>query len=231
MTMGQLTLSRTPRRARSPEAKAERARAIEHAALAALEHTPWPDLAVADVAHDAGVAKGTLYLYFPSKETLGLALVERLLGAWFEDVMTELDRRPAPIAPAECAALLVAATRRHRALVPLLSITGTLLEPNVTPRVARQYKLEVLRRTEAAGAAVERALGTLTPGDGARFLLHTHALVTGLYRMAEPAPVVKAILRTPRFAALRVDFPAELTFALTALLSGLVAARSRAPRT
>ncbi len=222
---------RTPRRARSPEAKADRARVIENAALAALERTPWPELVMADVARDAGVAKGTLYLYFPSKETLGLALVERLLGAWFDDVSTELDRRTAPISPAACAALLVAATRRHRALVPLLGITGTLLEHNVSPRVARRYKLGVLRQTEAGGAAVERALGTLAPGDGARFLLHTHALVTGLYRMAEPAPVIKAILRTPRFAALRVDFPTELTFALTALLSGLVAARTSAPRT
>ena len=224
--MGQLTRPRTPRRARSPEAKATRARHLEDTALAALAHTPWPDLAVADVARAAGVAKGTLFLYFPTKETLGLALVERLLGAWFDDVQRELAKRPAPFDPGRVARLMVGSTSRHRALVPLLAITGTLLEQNVSPAVARRYKLEVLRRTEAGGAAIERALGSLAPGDGARFLLQTHALVTGLHRMAEPAPVVKAVLRSPRFAVLRVDFAAELTFALTALLAALVAARA-----
>ena len=226
--MGQLTVSRAPRRARSPEAKALRARHLEDAALTALEHTPWPALAVADVARDAGVAKGTLYLYFPTKESLGLALVERLLGAWFDDVIAALAANRAAITPAACAQLLVEATDRHRALVPLLAITGTLLETNVTLVTARRFKAEVLRRTLEGGLAVERALGTLAPGDGARFLLHVHALVTGLFRMAEPAPAVKAVLRTPRFAALRVEFTTELTFALTALLTGLVASRKPA---
>jgi AcrR family transcriptional regulator len=226
--MGQLTLSRAPRRARSPEAKALRARHLEDAALAALAHTPWPALAVADVARDAGVAKGTLYLYFPTKESLGLALVERLLGAWFDDVIAALNASRAPLAPAACAQLLVESTERHRPLVPLLAITGTLLEANVTPATARRFKAEVLRHTLEGGVAVERAVRTLAPGDGARFLLHVHALVTGLYRMAEPVPAVRAVLRTKRFAALRVEFTTELTFALTALLTGLVASRKPA---
>lgn len=230
MTMGQLVLSRLPRRARSAQAKAERARDLENAALAALAHTPWRDLAVAHVARDAGVAKGTLYLYFPTKESLGVALVGRLLGAWFDDVVAALDARTAPITPAACAELLVGATARHRALVPLLAITGTLLETNVSPATARRFKAELLKRTLEGGAAVERAIPSLASGSGTRFLLHVHALVTGLYRMAEPAPVVKAVLSTPRFAALRVDFAAELTFALTALLTGLVASR-RPPST
>ncbi len=225
MTMGQLTRSRTPRRARSPEAKAERARRLLDAALAALAHTPWPELAVAQVARDAGVAKGTLYLYFPTKESLGLALVDRLMGAWFDDIIVALNACRPPISPAACAQLLVRSTDRHRALVPLLAITGTLLEANVAPAAARAYKAEVLRRTLECGVALESALGALAPSEGARALLHVHALVTGLHRMAEPAPVVKSVLRAPRFAALRVDFATELTFALTALLTGFIASR------
>lgn len=38
---------------------------------------------IEDVAHEAGVAKGTVYLYFDSKETLFLEVAERLYGeAW-----------------------------------------------------------------------------------------------------------------------------------------------------
>ncbi|MBI3790300.1 MAG: TetR family transcriptional regulator [Gemmatimonadetes bacterium] len=224
--MGQLT---APRRARSAEAKADRARALEDAALAALERVAWPDLAVAQVARDAGVAKGTLYLYFPTKESLGLALVGRLLGRWFDDVIASLDLARAPLSPHAAAERIVATVERHRTLLPLLAISGTLLEANVAADAARGFKAELLRRTLEGGAALERAMGTLRPGEGARLFLHLHALVTGLYRMAEPAPVVRAVLRTPRFRALRVEFTTELTFAFTALLVGVVAQRDRLP--
>lgn len=220
--MGQLT---APRRARSADAKAGRARALEDAALARLDRAPWAELAVADVARDAGVAKGTLYLYFPTKEALGLACTGRLLGAWFDDVEAALAAARAPLAPRAAARLLVDAVMRHARLLPLLAITGTLLEANVPEAQARAFKAELLRRTVEGGGALERAMGTLRPGEGARLLLHLHALVTGLYRMAEPAPVVRAVLRTPRFRPLRVDFPTELAFAFTALLAGTSAAR------
>ena len=38
---------------------------------------------VAEVADEAGLAKGTVYLYFPSKEELLLALHERNIDGFF----------------------------------------------------------------------------------------------------------------------------------------------------
>ncbi|WP_170601135.1 TetR/AcrR family transcriptional regulator [Ruegeria arenilitoris] len=45
-----------------------------------------------DVAHQAGMAKGTLYLYFQSKEALLLALLQR----YFEDIRARISDIPAP---------------------------------------------------------------------------------------------------------------------------------------
>ena len=46
---------------------------------------------VAEVADEAGLAKGTVYLYFPSKEELLLALHERNVGGFFRALIALLD--------------------------------------------------------------------------------------------------------------------------------------------
>jgi hypothetical protein len=73
----------------------------------------------------------------------------------------------------------------------------------------------------STGALVEQRLAFLAPGEGARFLLHVNALVTGLRQMADVAPVTRGVLDLPHMAPLRVDFTTELTAALTHLLRGL----------
>src|SRR4029453_12462825 len=46
---------------------------------------------VAEVADEAGLAKGTVYLYFPSKEELLLAVHERNIDGFFRAVITLLE--------------------------------------------------------------------------------------------------------------------------------------------
>ena len=59
------------------EDKQERQHAILDAAERLLRRSPERIANVAEVADEAGLAKGTVYLYFPSKEELLLALHER----------------------------------------------------------------------------------------------------------------------------------------------------------
>ena len=49
--------------------------------------TPYDSLSMADTADEAGVAKGTLYLYFRSKEEMFLAIYTDQLSAWFESII------------------------------------------------------------------------------------------------------------------------------------------------
>jgi len=68
------------------------------------------------------------------------------------------------------------------------------------------------------------------PASG-RLLVHVHALVSGLRQLSDPAPVVRALLQEDaRLAPLRVDFGAELPFALAHLLRGLQARAASTPR-
>src|SRR5689334_16484560 len=59
--------------ARRKIATEERRRAILEAARAVFARQGYADTVVEDIAAQAGIAKGTLYLYFPSKEQIYLA--------------------------------------------------------------------------------------------------------------------------------------------------------------
>ena len=114
-------------RAIQAEHKQERHDAILDAALRLLLRAPDRVVNVADVAREAGLAKGTVYLYFPGKEELLLALHERNMHAFFV-ALTSLVEGPGPIALDDMIALthehLVDPPRRADAGLALLRHDG-----------------------------------------------------------------------------------------------------------
>src|SRR2546426_894205 len=71
MTVSQ---SRLGRRALAPEDKSERRAAIVQAAGHLLKRSPGGEFPVAELARRAGLAKGTVYLYFRTREEVLLAV-------------------------------------------------------------------------------------------------------------------------------------------------------------
>jgi AcrR family transcriptional regulator len=85
--------------------KHERYRSILDAAERLLVRSPAKLASVAEVAEEAGLAKGTVYLYFASKEALLLALYERNVDGLFHALAALLDGRAAVIVDDVCAVI------------------------------------------------------------------------------------------------------------------------------
>lgn len=207
-------------RARKAEDKERRAQEILDAAEALAREGGWADVTVAAVAAQAGLAKGTVFLYFPTRESLGLALLERALESWFAQVRDRLRRARGSLTSAGVAHVLAETLRDRRLMIELLSILGSQLEANVDEATARGFKERLMARLIAAGAAVEAVVPHFPPGAGIRFLLQMDALVIGLWQMSSPAPLVARLLEEPHLRPMKVDFARELTNGLRALLEG-----------
>ena len=78
-----------PRRARRKQARPGE---LLDAALSLFVEKGFAATRVEEVAHRAGVSKGTLFLYFPSKEELFKAVVRETIGGRFAEWNEELDR-------------------------------------------------------------------------------------------------------------------------------------------
>ena len=211
-----------PQRARKEEDKEARRRQLLDAALALYRATSYDEVKMADVAERAQLAKGTVFLYFPTKEALFLTLLEEQLFAWFARVEELLAQAEGRWTGAQVARTLAESLEAEEPLTRLMARLQTVLEQNVAVEQVRGFKERLLRAVVRSGTLVEQRLAFLRPGEGVRFLLQVNALVVGLRQMADLAPVVREVFEaTPHLAPLRVDFTRELTDSLTTLLRGL----------
>lgn len=214
-------------RARQDEEKLARREALLAAAVDAVARGAYARVTMASIAQELGLAKGTVYLYFPSKEALFLAAAERELGTWF-DAFDAALAGGALATPARVAGFVARSLAARPVLVRLLGVLQGVLEHNIAHDVALAFKRGLHERLTRTAAALEAALPALPSGSGVRVLLHLNALVVGLALMADVSPVVRRVHEMPGLRALHVDFATDLTAAATALLAG--ATRSPEPR-
>jgi AcrR family transcriptional regulator len=108
--------------ARREEHEEQRRAQILEAALAVFSRDGFHAARVESIAREAGLAKGTIYLYFPTKDALLSAAVERfsLLPALSDLTGTLADEPPERAIPALCAALWARLRERVPAIAVLL---------------------------------------------------------------------------------------------------------------
>ena len=140
-------------RAIAHEDKAVRRHAILDAAEGLFLAQPDRIASVAEVAGKAGLAKGTVYLYFPSKEEMLLSLHERHVASFFAALMRLLaGRRPAGFDE------VWRVTRDHliRApgYLPLTSRCFGLMDRDIPTEAALAFKMRVGEALAAAGTGL-----------------------------------------------------------------------------
>ena len=137
---------------------------------------------VADVAEAAGLAKGTVYLYFQTKEEMYLALHLRHEEMFFTALIERLQGE-APFRFEDIHAL----ARRHMIDDPTHMALGACcigFAPNAVPaEAAANFQSRLVGWLLTAGAGLERHLPRLAPGEGVRLLKHSYALMIGLHSL------------------------------------------------
>lgn len=132
------------RRKSSPEASDERRRIILTAALEVFSRHGFAAARLDDVAAQAGVAKGTLYLYFPNKQTLFKELIRSYLSPLFDKLAQDtLPDVPPQVFIAQFFEMFrtqILGTERQRILHLLIS------EGSRFPEIAEFYHREVVSR-------------------------------------------------------------------------------------
>lgn len=209
------------RRAIYDDQKEERRQAILDTAGRLFQATSYEAVTMAGVAEVAGVAKGTVFLYFKTKEALFLALLEQQLESWFAAVNTGLIAISGESSIPRVTALLGEQLESRPGLTRLLAILHTLLERNISVEEALHFKYMLKDHFERTGALLERCLPFLHAGEGAHVLLQCDAMVIGFWHLADAAPVVQQVLQQPELLLFEIRFVSELSTAMQALLYGL----------
>lgn len=211
------------RRAMRDEQKEERRQAIIDSTWQLFQVRSYESLTMADAADALHLAKGTVYLYFKTKEELFLAIEEQQLDLFFAEVdsrLNAINSRGVEAIPA-IVELVCEALEQRPGLTRLLAILHTILERNIDLETATRFKYMLKMHFERTGSLLEGCLPFLQEGEGAHLLLQCHALVIGLWALTDPAPVILEVLQQPDLQMFEVHFASEFSQALLALLYGL----------
>ncbi|MFL5209663.1 MAG: TetR/AcrR family transcriptional regulator [Microvirga sp.] len=163
--------SAPPRRVRSDADRQAKERAILDAALDVFAESGFAPARLEEVAARAGVAKGTIYLYFPSKQALFEALIRTGIGEPIEAAGAEAAALDLPFEAVVRGLFTrmrreILATRRKEIIRLVIAESGRF------PELAEFYYREVVARGMALlRAAAERAVlrGELSSDELARF--------------------------------------------------------------
>ena len=175
----------------------------------------------ARIAQQVGLAKGTLYLYFRTKEEIFLALLAEEFSALLQLVHEVFNTAQAPD-PEQFLSRFVAHLDQHPELLRLDAMAYSVLEQNMGEAQLRAFKLALTHDLVSAGALLDQVM-QLPTGRGATLLMRTYALTRGLWQSLDYPPALRAVLADPVFAPIRPDFRSELTQALAEYWRGALA--------
>lgn len=198
------------KRARAPEQKAARREALLAAAAQCFMNNGHRLPSASEVAETAGVAKGTVYLYFRTKEAMFLGV----LGYQFNTLLNRLRLLDNETAlPDQIHRCILEFVESEPSFLPLSALLQSVLEQNLDIETLTAFKLELARALADTGAELENRF-SLPTGMGSRGLLHSYASILGIWQLVQWPRALHDQKDQPEYAPLRRDFGEELRWVL-----------------
>ena len=192
--------------------KLERRAMILEKARTWISGHAFSEIRLADMARELGLVKGTLYLYFPTKQDLFSSILKEEMEAWWASFCQSPITTPG--------ADLVRGLASRELLIRLLSSLHMTIEPGLSPDGLRSLKIWFLEFASRAAYDLETRYPSLR-GKGFTFLLVVYSLIIGTSQLAFPPESVREfVCQEEGFEAFRIDFSDFLATSVDALYRG-----------
>lgn len=202
-------------RARSDSDKQAKASAIL-AAAEGLMRPGAPLPSAAEIAAAANVAKGTVYVYFGSKEEVFLGLQQWYLGQWANRTIEELQKDTSPLKADDVTAAFLSYPLAGLNAMRLAAMTSSVLEANVGREATIRFKSLQRDALGRMGLAVAMRAPKVTSEAASACFLRSFGYLVGIWQLAEPPAVCREALLLPELGSLNVDFRTEAETGLRA---------------
>ncbi len=201
--------------------KALRKQSILEAAQGLFAADPADLPSVINIAKAAGLAKGTVYLYFKTKEEIFLEILATQYQALLQEIATLIESSAdESTIIRELISLFEQFTAIHPTFMPLSSMANSVIEKNVDTAIIAEFKRMLIREMQTICDNLTHQFPSLSRDQGNRLLLNTNAIIIGLWQMQNWPDKVKPMMQQPEFRTISPDFSQEIKYALQSLWTG-----------
>lgn len=195
------------KRARTAKEKDLRRESLLAAALQLLLENRGCLPTVNAIAAQAGVAKGTAYIYFNSKEAIYMSLLEQQLYTWLDDVRHHLRFVRGDLLDGVIEALLCFQKKQPHLWI-LASLGHLQLEPAIDKKDLLSHKTKLAQGYRATARYITQIAGLPEShvDEAQARLIQSYAYLLGCWQLAEPPVAIKSLLKGPGLTALQPDF-------------------------
>lgn len=208
-------------RARNQEAKTARRDHILEQSFELFKTHELDSISMESLAKKSGLAKGTLYLYFQTKEEVFLECTRRSFQNWIETLKTELSAGTQRLTAQQFSAAVLATLNHQPELPKFLSLLHSALEKNISDTAAFEFKKGLKDQLIQLAQTIEGKTPALSSFEVSfSFLMKSYSLLVGLYQVCNPQPQIKKVISHPDLALFQLSFEEQFRDGLQLLLLG-----------
>lgn len=219
-------------RARTEESREARKASILKAAGALVDKEGFPALTMDNVAKKCGLAKGTLYLYFSTREELLLAVLQEDFSAWFDSFGGFLAQAKQPISAEFVEAWIMGIEAQPRLAMGMAHLHLSL-EKNISEGFALAWKSFLFEKTkELHYLLMQNFQPTVSLEELGRFLMIMTGTSVGIWMQSQTSEQIRAVFRrNPELRMFEGDFADHFRLAANALIQSDQFAKLRSLKT
>ncbi len=203
------------KRASTSESKEYRKQTILEAATSLFFENPVALPTVSEISKSCGIAKGTVYIYFSTKEQIFLTIIEGLFTEFIENTKGFIINSESSDDPVKSIINnLCVYFSENRTMLYLTGISNSIIEQNIEIEDAYEHKKNIQNQLLELGAV----MGDTLKHDKilcAQILLRTYAIILGTWQICNPPKKVHEVLQKEGAQFLLPDFENELRETLT----------------
>lgn len=175
---------------------------------------------VSVIAQASGLSKGSVYLYFKTKNEIFLYLYMHQLRQWHEAVVAQLKNRPNPISIQEYAEITTDYVIKNPLLLKMGSIVTGVLEQNMEEQVILDVKTQIAGILDDRSQLTCKLFSGLTFGQWVNVHLRIYALIFGLWQMFYNPPNIHRLLQKAEINIFESDFSESVVKSVATFLKG-----------
>lgn len=192
------------KRAITDEAKNKKKELILKGAIELLEEGIFPLPSVNEIVKHIGEAKGTVYLYFSSKEEIYLTAMTTTFAVVVEKLMERLKTKKYST-PAAIAITLKEFADQNPKIVYLATITPIVLEQNASDEFVSEFKKQLLHMTNIISKIIHDKDGVSLSQARVKFLV-SYNLFIGMWQHLNPPRKIQSLIEKNNLLDLQFDF-------------------------